>query len=52
MAGHPTSFRLSEKAVKLLDQLEKETSLKRSAIAEIAIRQYAEKTLRKPKKTG
>jgi predicted transcriptional regulator len=47
MPSDPTSFRLSDEAVRLLRLLEEETGLKRSAVLEQAIRSYAKKTLKK-----
>jgi predicted transcriptional regulator len=39
----PTSFRLSETALKLLDRLSSLLGLKRSAVMELALRELAKK---------
>ena len=40
---HPTSFRLSEEALRLLDELAKKLGISQAAVLEIAIRAAAKK---------
>jgi hypothetical protein len=51
-AGQPTSFRLSGEALDLIDRIESQTGLKRSAIVELAVREMAARVAKKQHATA